>query len=87
MPFILRLDLSVFNAVNGLAGADTITVDAAVFNPGTILLTGALPDITTDVTITGLGATLVTVTLWLAGWEPSSSMAETTIVRSAGPLT
>ena len=49
------------NNANGLAGADTITFDAAVFNPGTILLTGALPNITTDVTITGLGVTLVTV--------------------------
>jgi hypothetical protein len=32
-----------------------------VFNPGTILLTGALPNITTDLTISGLGATLVTI--------------------------
>ncbi len=46
---------------NALAGTDTITFDASVFNPGTITLAGGLPDISANLNITGLGADQVIV--------------------------
>ena len=46
-----------------MAGADTITFDAALTAGGaaTITLTGALPDLSSDITINGPGANLLTV--------------------------
>ncbi|MEO8394966.1 MAG: CSLREA domain-containing protein, partial [Chloroflexota bacterium] len=41
-------------AANALGGADGISFDSGVFNPGTITLGSALPNITDDLTITGL---------------------------------
>ncbi len=52
------------NLANAIAGTDTITFDSNVFTSaatGTITLTGALPQITTDLNITGLGADKVIV--------------------------
>lgn len=40
-------------AANSAAGTDTITFDAAVFNPGTIILTSSLPAINTSINIDG----------------------------------
>ncbi len=52
------------NAANAMAGTDTITFDATVFTSaatGTITLTSDLPNITTDMNITGLGTDKVIV--------------------------
>ena len=52
------------NAANSSPGADTITFDATVFaapGPHTIQLTGALPALSTDMTIQGPGANVLTV--------------------------
>jgi CSLREA domain-containing protein len=52
------------NAANADFGAETITFNSTVFaapGPYTISLTGVLPDITSDVTISGPGAKVLTV--------------------------
>ncbi len=53
------------NAANADAGAETITFNSVVFAPAggpyTINLTGALPDLSTDMTISGPGANVLTV--------------------------
>jgi len=52
------------NAANADAGAETITFNPTVFaapGPYTINLTGALPDLSTDMTISGPGANILTV--------------------------
>jgi CSLREA domain-containing protein len=52
------------NAANTDAGAETITFDSNVFTipgPHVINLTGALPDLSTDMTINGPGANVLTV--------------------------
>ena len=49
------------NLANTLGGTPTITFDSSIFNPGTITLSSALPPITTDLNITGLGADKVIV--------------------------
>ena len=43
------------NLANAISGTDTITFDAAVFNPGTITLTADLPQVTTTIVIDGDG--------------------------------
>ena len=48
-------------AANTAVGTDSISFSAAVFNPGTITLGSALPNITTDMNISGLGAALVKI--------------------------
>ena len=52
------------NAANGDTGAKTITFNSTVFSapgPYTINLTGALPDLASDMTISGPGAKVLTV--------------------------
>ena len=49
------------NLANAIPGTDTITFDSSVFAPGTIMLSGNLPQITSDLDITGLGETLVII--------------------------
>ena len=58
------------NAANADAGAETITFNSTVFavpGPYTINLGSVLPDITTDMTITGPGAKVLTVKRNVAG--------------------
>src|SRR5439155_9223160 len=58
------------NAANADAGAETITFDPTVFaapGPFTINLGSVLPDITSDMTITGPGANVLTVKRNVAG--------------------
>lgn len=74
------------NAANAHSGTDTITFDATVFNPGTITLTGALPNISTNMDITGLGADKVIVdgaTLYL----PFNILGSTTVNLSGLTIT
>ncbi len=49
------------NEANRIPGADTITFDSTVFNPKAIVLSSALPTISDDLTISGLGTGLVTI--------------------------
>jgi len=49
------------NIANTLSGTDTISFDSSVFTPGTITLTGSLPQITTDMNIAGLDRILVII--------------------------
>jgi|GEM_PF-958927 len=78
------------NAANADAGAETITFDPTVFaspGPYTITLLTALPNITTDMTIQGPGAKVLTVKRSTAGGTPNFRLFTTSGIDTISGMT
>ena len=73
-------------AANANSGVDTITFNAAIFVPATITLTSALPQITDNVDIVGLGANKVIVN-GANAFRPINIAASKTVTLSGITIT